>query len=148
MHAHCNCNKSKRMMPRPLHLLKHWINMRNAYLKTNFRSKDLLFIHKNGKPSSYDCLNKWLQNAMTIVAKNMNVKMAPTNNTAHTIRQGSCTDMARHGVPSWRIQIEMTGRCASKGWKKMCFNTVWRDVAKLSGFTISSSLDQMKSQPL
>ena len=42
----------------------------------------------------------------------MDVKLDPSNYTAHALRQGGRTDMARHGVPSWHI--EMTGRWLSK----------------------------------
>ena len=45
---------------------------------------------------------------MAIVARKMNIKLDPSNYTANTLRQEGCTDMARHGVASWRI--EMTGR--------------------------------------
>ena len=144
IYAHCNCDKPKRIIPCPVHLLKHWINMRNAYHKKRFKPKDFLFIHKNGKPFKYDHLNNWLQNAMAIVATKMNVKLDPSNYTAHTLRQGGCTDMARHGVPSWRIQ--MTGRWSSKKWKKIYINTDWRDIAKLSGFSVSNLLDQIKTK--
>ena len=145
IYAHCNCNKSIRIIPCPIHLLKHWINLRNKYHNKKFKSKDFLFIHKNGKPFRYDHLNNWLQNAMKIVARKMNVKLDPSNYTAHTLRQGGCTDMARHGVPSWRIQ--MTGRWSSKKWKKIYINTDWRDIAKLSGLSVSTLLDQIGSQP-
>ena len=146
IYAHCNCDKSIRIIPCPVHLLKHWINMRNAYHKIKFKSKDFIFIHKTGKPFRYDHLNNWLQNAIAIVARKMDIKLDPSNYTAHTLRQGGCTDMARHGVPSWRI--EMTGRWSSKKWKKTYINTDWRDIAKISGFSVSTLLDQIKSQPV
>ena len=50
------------------------------------------------------------------------------------------------GVPSWRIQ--MIGMWSSTNWKKIYINADWRDIAKLSGFTVSALLNQMKSQPL
>ena len=53
--------------------------------------------------------------------------------------------MARHGVPSWRT--EMTGSWSSNKWKYMYINADWRDIAKLSGFSVSTLLDQTKSQP-
>ena len=67
-----------------IHLLKHWINVRNTYHNTKFKSKDFLFTHKNEKPFRYDHLNNWLQNAMAIVAKKMKIKLDPTTYTAHT----------------------------------------------------------------
>ena len=146
IYTHCNCNNPNRIIPCPVHLLKHWINMRNAYHKKKFKSKDFLFIHKNGKPFRYDHINNYLQNAMAIVARKMNIKLDPSNYTAHTLRQGGCTDMARHGIPSWRI--EMTGRWSSKKWKTTYINTDWRDIAKISGFSVTELLDQIKSQPV
>ena len=44
----------------------------------------------------------------------MDIKLDPSNYTSHTLRQGGCTDMARHGVPSWRMEV--TGRWSSKKW--------------------------------
>ena len=49
---------------------------------------------------------------MAFVAKKKDVKLDPSNFAAYTLRQGECTDMATHGVPSWRI--EMTERCINK----------------------------------
>ena len=83
---------------------------------------------------------------MVIVAKKTNIKLKPTNYAAHTLRQGGCTDMTRHGVPSWRIHV--TRRWSSKEWKKIYIKIDWRDMAKLSGFTVSSLLHQTKSQAL
>ena len=82
--------------------------MLNAYHEIIFKSNDFIFIHKSEKSFRYDHLNNWLQNAMAIVARRIDVKLAPSNYTTHTLRQESCTDMARHGVLSWHI--EMTGR--------------------------------------
>ena len=46
----------------------------------------------------------------------MDIKSDPFNYTAHALRQRGCTDKARYGVPSWRI--EMTGRWSSKNERK------------------------------
>ena len=146
IYAKCNCNKSNRIIPCPVHLLKHWINMRNAYHKIKFKGSDFLFIQKNKKPFRYDHLNNWLQNAIAIVSKKMKIKLDPSKYPAHSLRQGGCTDMARHNVPSWRI--EMTGRWRSKMWKTTYINTDWRDISKLSGIPVTTLLDQIISQPV
>ena len=57
IHAPCNCNNPKRIIPCPVHLLKHWINLQVANHETNFKSRDLLFIHKSKKPFRCDHLN-------------------------------------------------------------------------------------------
>ena len=33
IYAHCYCDKSRRIIPCTVHLLKHWINISNAYHK-------------------------------------------------------------------------------------------------------------------
>ena len=63
---------------------------------------------KLNRGSVADSLNNWLQNAMLIVARKRNIKLNPTHYSAHRLRQGGCTDMARRNTPSWRI--EMTRR--------------------------------------
>ena len=83
---------------------------------------------------------------MAIVARKVYIKLDPSNYATHTLRQGGCTDMARHGVPSWRM--EMTWRWSSKKLKKTYINADWRDIAKLSGFSVSTLLDLIKSQPV
>ena len=83
---------------------------------------------------------------MAIVARKRNIKLDASNYAAHTLRKEGCTDMARHGVSSWRI--EMIRRWSSKKWKKIYINADWRGTAKLSGFSVSTLLDQIKSQPV
>ena len=78
IYAHCNRDESMRTTPCPVHLLKHLINMRNAYHKIKFKSNNFMFIHKTGKPFRCDHLNDWLQNAMTIVARKMYIKLDPS----------------------------------------------------------------------
>ena len=82
--------------------------MRDAYHKIEFKSNDFIFVHKTGRHFRYDHLNNWLQNDMPIVARKTDIKLHPSNYTAHTLRQGGCIDMARQGVLSWHN--EMTGR--------------------------------------
>ena len=86
--------------------------MRDAYHEKKFKSNDFLFIHKNGKHFKCDHLNNWLQNAMAIVARKIKIKLNHFNYLAHSLRQGGCTDMVKHNVPSCRI--EMTRRWSSK----------------------------------
>ena len=64
----------------------------------------------------------------------------------YTLRQGGCTDVARHGVPS--RGIEMTGRWSSKKEKKIYITADLRDLTKLTGFPVSALLEQIKSQPV
>ena len=71
-------------------------------------------------------------------ARRMDVKLKPSNGTAHTLTQEGCTDMARHGVLSQRIAL--TGRCSSEKWKKIY------NAAKLSGSPASTLLAQINSQ--
>ena len=92
---HCIFNKPTRNMSKPVHSLKHGINLRNAHHEMKFNPKDLLFIHKRGEPFKYDHLNGWLLNVLVTVAGRMNVKFDPSNYPAHTLRQRGCTDMAR-----------------------------------------------------
>ena len=146
IYAYCNCDKNNRIIPCPVHLLKHWIIMRNAYHKEKQRPRDFLFIHKDGSPFSYNHLNNWLQNAIVIVAKKLNIKLDASKYPAHSLRQGKCTDMARHGYPSWRI--ERAGRWQSKMWKKTYINTDWRDIAKISGLSVTELLDNIKTNPI
>ena len=84
-------------------------------------------------------------NAIVTLTKKLKVKLDPRKYTPHTLRQGGCTGMARHGVPSWRI--EMTGRWRSKMWRKTYINTDWRDMAKLSNQTVTELLDKIKTIP-
>ena len=63
----------------------------------------------------------------------MDVRLDSSNFTARALRQESFTDVARHGVPSWRSKT--TGRWSSKKWMK--------DIAKLIGFSVSTSLDEV-----
>ena len=81
-YAHCNCDKSRRIIPSLVYLLKHWINMRNACHKIKFKSNDFIFTHKYGKPFRHDHLNNWPQNAMAIVARKMNIKLDPSNTSS------------------------------------------------------------------
>ena len=114
--------------------------------KTKFKSRDFIFIHKSKKPFRHDHLNDWLQTAIAIVAKKMDIKLDPSIYTAHTLKQAEFIDMASQGVPSWRIQ--MIERWSSNKWKKMYINADWRDTAKLSCFSVSTLMDQMKSQSM
>ena len=75
----------------------------------------------------------------------MNVKLDASNYTAQMLRQGACTGMARPGAPSWRI--ETTERWSSKKWKKTSFSTDQRDIAKLTGFSVLTLLEQIETQP-
>ena len=72
IHARCNCDESVLIIPCPVHLLKHCINMQNACHETKFKSR---------------------------VARRLNVRLDPSRYAAHTLRQGRCTDMARHDAP-------------------------------------------------
>ena len=74
--------------------------MQNAYRKTNLKSRDFQFIHKIENPIRCDHLSDWLQNAVAIVAKKMDIKLDPANYAAHISGSGGCTDLPRHGVPS------------------------------------------------
>ena len=98
-YAHFNRNNPEPMMSCPEHLLKQWINMQIACHETNFKARDFSVIHKRRNPFRSDHLNDWLQNAKAIVAKNMDMKLDSTNYTTHTLKQGVCTGVARHGVP-------------------------------------------------
>ena len=146
IYTKCNCKNRKRITPCPVHLLKHWISIRNKYHKRKFKPNDFLFIHTNKKPFQYDHLNNWLQNAIAIVAKKRNIKMDPSKYPPHSLRQGGCTDMARHNIPSWRI--EMKGRWRSKMWKTTYINTDWRDIATLSGIPVTTLFENITSQPV
>ena len=84
-------------------------------------------------------------NAIVIVAKKLKIKLDPSKYTPHALRQGGCTDMARHGFPAWRI--EMAGRWESKRWRKIYINTDWRDIATLSGRAVTELLDEITSRP-
>ena len=53
--------------------------------------------------------------------------------------------MARHGIPSWRI--EMSGRWRSNMWRNTYINTDWRDMAKIKNCTVSELLEQIKNKP-
>ena len=112
IHALCNCDESRGIIPCLVHSLQHWINMQNARHEIKFKSNDFTFIHKSGKLFRCDHLNNWLQNAMATVAGNQKMKLDPSIYTAHTLRKGGCTDVASHGVSSCRI--EMTGTWSSK----------------------------------
>ena len=46
IYANCNCDKSRRIIPCLVHLLKHWINMRNACHKIKFKSPVQLLLEK------------------------------------------------------------------------------------------------------
>ena len=112
--------------------------MRDAHDEAKFKSKDFRYVQKSEKPFSYDDLNDWLQNGRAIVARTVDVKLNSSKYTAHTSKQEGCTDMARRGVPSWRI--EMTGRGSSKKQQKIHIEIDWRDVAKLGGFSVSTPI--------
>ena len=62
IYAHCYCDKSRRIIPCSVHLLKHWINMRNACHKIKFKPNDLVFIHITGKIFRYRCVGNSLVN--------------------------------------------------------------------------------------
>ena len=145
IYAACNCNRISRIIPCPVHYLKYWITIRDQYHKKKFLKSDFMFIHKDGEQFKYDHLNTWMFNAISLLGKKLRIKIDPSKYTPHTLRQGGCTDMARHGVPSWRI--EMTGRWRSKMWRKTYINTDWRDMAKLSNHTVTELLDMIKSSP-
>ena len=81
---------------------------------------------------------------MAIVARKMDRKLDPFNFAAHTLRQRGYIDMERQGVSSWCI--EMTGRWSSKKCKVIYISADWKDIAKLGGFSVSTLLDQIKSQ--
>ena len=140
-----NCDDSIRILSCPVHYLKFWILTRNRFHKNTFKQSDYLFIHKNGKPFRYDNINNWIHNVILALNRRLNLNMDPKKYTPHALRQGGCTDLARHGVPSWRI--EMKGRWRSKMWRHTYINTDWRDMAKLAGCTVSDLLKKIKTQP-
>ena len=145
IYASCNCHKEIRIIPCPVHYLKYWIIIRNRFHKKVFKKTDFIFIHKNGKPFRSDNLNNWMFNAILIISKKIRAKLYPSKYTPHALRQGGCTDMARHGFPAWRI--EMAGRWESKRWRKIYINTDWRDIATLSGRLVTDLLNDIKSCP-
>ena len=145
IYASCNCHQSIRTIPCPVHYTKYWITIRNKYHKSTFKDQDFLFIHKNGTPFKYDNLNNWMYNVINALNKKLNLNMDPKKYTPHTLRQGGCTDMARKGFPSWKI--EMSGRWESKMWRKTYINTDWRDMANLCGCTVSDLISGITSQP-
>ena len=146
VYTHCNCEDKNKVTPCPVHILKRWIKLRDKFHKAKAKSDDYLFIHKNGKPFRYSHLNNWIQNAMDIVAKKMKLKLNPSNYPAHSMRQGRCTDIARHNFPAWRI--ERSGRWQSDIWKKTYINTDWRDISKISGRSVKNLLDNIKANPV
>ena len=84
---------------------------RNKFHNKSIRPSDFFFVQKNKKPFNYDNLNKWMHQVIILLNKKLKFKIDPSCHTPHTLRQGGCTDMVRHGVPAWRI--EMTGRWTS-----------------------------------
>ena len=56
-------------------------------------------------------------------------------------------------APTWQDVVLHHGALkkqewSSKKWKKIHVNTDWRKIAKLSGFSVSTLLDQNESQPV
>ena len=76
----------------------------------------------------------------------MNLNLKPSKYPAHSMRQGRCTDMARHNFPAWRI--ERAGRWQSDIWKKTYINTDWRDISKISGKSVKELLDSIVMNPV
>ena len=86
-----------------------------------------------------------MHNVIGVLNRKLKLEMDPKKYTPHSLRQGGCTDLARYGVPSWRI--EMKGRWRSKMWRHTYINTDWRDMARLAKCTVSDLLDRIKTQP-
>ena len=145
IYTSCNCEKSVRITPCPVHYLKLWIHIRNRFHKRIFKDSDFLFVHRNGSPFKYDNLNNWMHNVIGVLNKKLNLNMDPNKYTPHSLRQGGCTDLARYGVPSWRI--EMKGRWRSKMWRHTYINTDWRDMALLANCTVTELLNKIVFQP-
>ena len=145
IYTSCNCDDTIRNIPCPIHLTKHWISMRNKYHNTPFKDEDFLFIHKNKNPLMYDQLNTWMHNVINRLNTILSLNMNPAHYTPHTLRLGGCTDWARRGEPSWRI--EMQGRWSSKIWRYTYINMDWKDMARLKGCTVSELLKEIKHQP-
>ena len=85
-----------------------------------------------------------MHNVIGILNKKLSLNMDPKKYTPHCLRQGGCTDLARYGVPAWRI--EMKGRWRSKMWRHTYINTDWRDMANWQ-CTVSELLNKLKTKP-
>ena len=145
VYGHCNCDENIRVIPCPVHFIKCWISVRNIYHHEQFGAKDFPFIHMNGKPLKCYQLNTWMHNVVIELNKVLNLNMDHNHRTPHTLRTGGCSDWARQGQPSWRI--EMQGRWSSKMWRNTYINMNWKDMANLRGCTVSQLLKEIKSQP-
>ena len=71
--------------------------------------------------------------------------MNPEHYTPHCLRLGGCTDWARRGEPSWRI--EMQGRWSSQIWRDTYINLDWKDMARIKGCTVSDLQKDIVRQP-
>ena len=86
-----------------------------------------------------------MHNAIPVLNRKLNLKMDPAMYTAHTLRLGGCTDMARKGVPNWKIEAQ--GRWSSKMWKYTYINMNWKDMADLRGGTVGDLLKGLVYKP-
>ena len=145
IYAGCNCNDKDRVIPCPPHTLKYYITKRNSFHNRSFGPNEALFIKKNGKTLEYNNLNNWIHNAIAALNKRMNLKMNPAHYTAHTLRTGGCTDMARKGYPGW--MIESQGRWSTNMWKDTYINMDWKDMARLRGCTVTELKCKILNRP-
>ena len=107
------------------------------------RANDFSFIHENEKPFRCSHLHDWIQNVLATVAKKVKLQLNAPKCLAHSMIQLNCTDMARHNYPAWHI--ERAGRWESNIWKKTCINANRREFSKISGDSVTKSLDDAKA---
>ena len=69
------------------------------------------------------------------MAKATGIALNPDYYTPHSIRIGSATDLARLGVPGWKIQ--KLGRWDTNMWTKTYVGLDLYDIARLRNSTIS-----------
>ena len=93
-------------------------------------------MNQRGTPLSYRHVAAFLREGVDAMAVVDGVALCEKEYTPHSLRVGGCTDLARQGMQGYLI--EQRGRWSSKVWKTTYINLDWRDIAKITGKSVSA----------
>ena len=136
MVAKCMCNSTRFGLPTTclVHQMKIYQRLRCARFGRPTRT-DPIFVRGSGEILKYDEFRHFIHYGIEDMAKATGVPLEPMYYTPHSIRIGAATDLARLGVPGWKIQ--KLGRWDTDIWTKTYVGLDLFDVAKLRNSTLS-----------
>ena len=127
--------------PCPVHFLLDFLAFREGFFGRKPRVHDFVIISKFNVQLSMYKMNMFLKKGVRMVGKHYRTPIQPLRYSTHGLRHGGCTDMARLGIQSDKIQL--WGRWRSECWKLIYVNLDLWDIARLHRLSLGQLREQI-----